>query len=739
LFPFKREDFVSSLAVVTFLLTILLVVSVGGSCKIQSVEAQLTNTSSSTELIIKGDSLFNQGKYEEAITYFDKVLALDPNDRDMLYYKGISLEGLGKHEEAITYFDKVLALDQNDTDTLTYKGISLESLGKHEEAITYFDRVLTLDPNNVNTLRWKEYTLHNTGKYDDSVTDLAEHVYPTDTNNTELNDAKDKAKGIIKYVLNTIFPQTGEKFSNTHYGVDMTLPQNWTGFEIKIILPMAIVSPEGFNISSLFSGYIDSVVDNMTDTIISNNASELSDQQFRELFEPKVRESAESLSKNLMEYMLNKTSIMEIAIYDKDLMRLVTSVNPNQTAFVDSLTSLYEQLVASDPTLSCDRKTLNQTVLNNNISAEVSTEECLLVPSNKHTKGLNYLVLTPNAIIGMHYSSDSNIDNDKFVSQFEESVKSLSIEESLPINNQTIQKFVSDDTRNKNDSMLAQNPIDADKDNSLLNQRKYEEAITLYDKALEIDPNDVVALNNKGLALKNLSKYEEAITLYDKALEIDTKEVNVLTNKGVALDDLGRYEEAITWYDKALAVNPMDVDTLFNKGVAFTKLGRYGEAITLYDKALKVDPKFANALFNKGVAFYQLGKIEEAISWFDKALEIEPKAVDALYNKGLALTEVDRYEEAITLYDKALTIDPSYARALTSKGTALYNLGKHEEAITCYDKALTIDPKAVDALINRGAALDTLGKKQEALASLDKALTIDPTNQRALGLKSLIR
>jgi len=672
---------------------------------IERVEAQLTNTNSSTELIIKGDSLFNQGKYEEAIAYFDKVLALDPNDRDMLYYKGISLEGLGKHEEAIAYFDKVLALDQNDTDTLTYKGISLESLGKHEEAITYFDKVLALDPNNVNTLRWKEYTLHNTGKYDDSVTDLAEHVYPTDTNNTELNDAKDKAKGIIKYILNTIFPQTGEKFSNTHYGVDMTLPQNWTGFEIKIILPMAIVSPEGFNISSLFSGYIDSVVDNMTDTIISNNASELSDQQFRELFEPKVRESAESLSKNLMEYMLNKTSIMEIAIYDKDLMRLVTSVNPNITMSVDSLTSLYEQLVASDPTLSCDRKTLNQTVLNNNISAEVSTDECLLVPSNKHTKGLNYLVLTPNAIIGMHYSSDSNIENDKFVSQFEESVKSLSIEESLPINNQTIQKFVSDDTRNKNDSMLAQNPIDTDKDNSLL----------------------------------NLSKYEEAITLYDKALEIDPKEVNVLTNKGVALDDLGRYEEAITWYDKALAVNPMDVDTLFNKGVAFTKLGRYGEAITLYDKALKVDPKFANALFNKGVAFYQLGKIEEAISWFDKALEIDPKAVDALYNKGLALTEADRYEEAITLYDKALTIDPSYARALTSKGTALYNLGKHEEAITWYDKALTIDPKAVDALINRGAALDTLGKKQEALASLDKALTIDPTNQRALGLKSLIR
>ena len=508
------------------LLTAFLVVSVGGSYQIDEVEAsvspQSTNTSSVDELIYEGDSLFNQGKYEEAITYFDKVLASDANDTDTLYYKGISLESLGKHDEAITYFDKVLSLDPNNADTLTYKGISLESLGKHDEAITYFDKVLSLDPNNENTLSWKEYTLHKMGKYDNTVTSLGDdQAYSTDTNNTEVNDAKDKAKDIIKYILNTIFPQTGEKFSNTNYGVDMTFPKNWTGFEMKIILPMAIVSPEGFNITSLFSGYIDSLVDDMTETIISNNASELSDQQFRELFEPKVRESAESLSKNLMEDMLNKTSIMEIAIYDKDLMRLVTSVNPNQTAFVDSLTSLYEQLVASDPTLSCDRKTLNQTVLNNNISAEVSTEECLLVPSNKHTKGLNYLVLTPNAIIGMHYSSDSNIENDKFLSQFEESVKSLSIEESLPINNQTIQKFVRDDTRNKNDSMLAQNPIDADKDNSLLNQRKYEEAITLYDKALEIDPNDVVALNNRGAALDTLGKKQEALASLNKALTID--------------------------------------------------------------------------------------------------------------------------------------------------------------------------------------------------------------------------
>src|SRR5919106_6999875 len=146
--PFNIDVFITYSVSVTMFLTAMLVVGVTSIYQIGNVEAQSTNISSVSELIAKGDSLFNQGKYEEAITYFDKILALDPNDTDILYYKGISLESLGKHSEAITYFNKVLSLDPNDTDTLTYKGISLESLGRNEEAITYFNKVLSLDPNN---------------------------------------------------------------------------------------------------------------------------------------------------------------------------------------------------------------------------------------------------------------------------------------------------------------------------------------------------------------------------------------------------------------------------------------------------------------------------------------------------------------------------------------------------------------------------------------------------------------
>src|SRR5688500_6608248 len=72
------------------------------------------------------------------------------------------------------------------------------------------------------------------------------------------------------------------------------------------------------------------------------------------------------------------------------------------------------------------------------------------------------------------------------------------------------------------------------KGNELFNDGKYDEAITYYDKALEIDPNYVKALSNRGSALSTLERYEEAIMSYDKALEIEPTYVKALINKGIS-------------------------------------------------------------------------------------------------------------------------------------------------------------------------------------------------------------
>ncbi len=491
-------------------------------------------------------------------------------------------------------------------------------------------------------------------------------LIPTDATTDELDDARNKAN-LLTGIFNSMFSETGEKFTNSKYGVDMDFPKNWTGFEMKLV-PMALVSPVGFNITNIFSLINNATVNTDTENIVSDDAAELSEQENQEL--------SESLSNKLTQEFENMTSTMGIFIHDKGIARLVNSLNTNTTMPVDSLTSIFERLIlASDSTTSCDRKTLDRITLNDNISAEKSTQQCLFSDSDLKRNNMNYLVLTPNAIVGIIFSSDSNNPNEKHLLEFEEALKSLSIRESLPINNQTIEQFLNDDPNNNNDSSIVsdtgQNILDMFNGSELISQGKYEEAINLYDLTLGVDPNNTDALHDKGVALHYLGKYEEAISFYDKVLALDPKYVNALHGKGAALANLGRYEEAITWYDKALAEDPKNVDAL--NGKAFV-LGKSGS-------------------------------MEEAIVWSDKALDVDPKNLDALNDKGGALGVLDRYEESIVWFDKALEVDPNNVRALTFKGLSLYNLGK----------------------------------KAEALISIDKALAIDPTSQMVLNVKSIVQ
>ena len=73
--------------------------------------------------------------------------------------RGLALSSLGKFQEAITWYDKALETSPTDTFILENKAVALSELGKYDEAITYYDKVLTLEPNNANALDGKKLAL----------------------------------------------------------------------------------------------------------------------------------------------------------------------------------------------------------------------------------------------------------------------------------------------------------------------------------------------------------------------------------------------------------------------------------------------------------------------------------------------------------------------------------------------------------------------------------------------------
>jgi tetratricopeptide (TPR) repeat protein len=90
----------------------------------------------------------------------------------------------------------------------------------------------------------------------------------------------------------------------------------------------------------------------------------------------------------------------------------------------------------------------------------------------------------------------------------------------------------------------------------------------------EVD-DDSTAWHRKGIVLDNLGRYEEALQVYDKALELKPNDFDAWHRKGGTLDKLGRYEEALLAIDKALKLKPDVSNAWHRKGGTLVKLGRY--------------------------------------------------------------------------------------------------------------------------------------------------------------------
>lgn len=65
-------------------------------------------------LVEKGNSLLNEGKFEDALGYFEQALLLDPNNPELWNHKGIALRSIGRYNEAIECFNKSLEIDPRD-------------------------------------------------------------------------------------------------------------------------------------------------------------------------------------------------------------------------------------------------------------------------------------------------------------------------------------------------------------------------------------------------------------------------------------------------------------------------------------------------------------------------------------------------------------------------------------------------------------------------------------------------
>jgi Flp pilus assembly protein TadD len=165
----------------------------------------------------------------------------------------------------------------------------------------------------------------------------------------------------------------------------------------------------------------------------------------------------------------------------------------------------------------------------------------------------------------------------------------------------------------------------------------WHDSVSLFQRAIDVVPDNALAHNNLGMALVEQNKIAEALDHFQKAVEIAPGDTDARSNLGNALRALGRSVEAAVVYAKALEQSQNDASIHYNLATALVDLGRSDEAVTRLRDAVRLDPAYAKARFLLGVLLYRQGRAGEALAQFREVARLDPQ-------NGRALEWVRRIE-----------------------------------------------------------------------------------------------
>ncbi len=172
---------------------------------------------------------------------------------------------------------------------------------------------------------------------------------------------------------------------------------------------------------------------------------------------------------------------------------------------------------------------------------------------------------------------------------------------------------------------------------------------------------------------------EAAISYYQKANQLNPQNTTIYRNWGQTLFNLKRWEEAVNIYRQGLAIDPKSDILNYKLAEALVKLGQWENAIITYQQALNINPNLPGIHRKLGDAFYHRASRDKqklldhylqiirqnpnTIQNYHQALELEPRNVELYVELGNALVCHQKLDEAIVAYQTALQIQSDYAPA----------------------------------------------------------------------------
>jgi tetratricopeptide (TPR) repeat protein len=215
-------------------------------------------------------------------------------------------------------------------------------------------------------------------------------------------------------------------------------------------------------------------------------------------------------------------------------------------------------------------------------------------------------------------------------------------------------------------------------------------------REIQVPAVEVYKLIDQAVQLENKQEYTQALAIWRKALELDPDDAKSHNDLGVNLYLLGSPEEAFQQLRESIRINPMLVEGHYNLGRFLLQQGHPDQAVPELERTLTLSPRFSSAQEALANAYVALGKQDEALALWHRVLTVQPNSVAALIGAAriLATTTDDTLRngaEAVTLSSRANDFtsgtNPS---VLDVVAEAYAEAGQFSQALTFANRALDL-------------------------------------------------
>ncbi|MCX7726887.1 MAG: tetratricopeptide repeat protein, partial [Chitinispirillaceae bacterium] len=253
-----------------------------------------------------------------------------------------------------------------------------------------------------------------------------------------------------------------------------------------------------------------------------------------------------------------------------------------------------------------------------------------------------------------------------------------------------------------------------------------EEKLSVYTNAVAAGEADATVYLFLGRASMKGGNYPKALQHFEKATQLDPNNIAAMKSLAECQKYTGNISGAILSYEQVVALDPKAEEEYKELGELYTKQNKNDNAISAYKKYLEKRSDDSISIL-VGDAALKKGNYNEAISYYEKVKGKDAQTEGFLLKYGDACLQAKKDDKAIDIYRKLSIINPQNPKIFKTLFDLLYKNDKKDDAIVYLKKYTELNPKDAEALKDLGDMLQARGDKSGAINAYQMAVKANPS------------